>query len=756
MESEVFLSLVERSRLISPERWSAFLAEYQHAKQSTPDHQWAALLVKDNLLTSFQAKQILKGKYKHFIISDKYKVLDQLDSGSNAAVFRCEHLALRRQVALKMVPGLKKDKVRAELFMKDARAAGVLNHPNILRVYDIDQFHGEFFLVQELVEGINLGRWVRKHGPLQVPNAVFYMAQAAQGLQSAFEAGWVHKCLTPRQLVVDKQGVVKILDYGLGALRLDDAVNNSTTQWAEKGDAARILDYLAPEQFLPEAAVDIRADVYALGCTMYYLLTARPPFAKFAIEHKAMAHQSKQPAPPRELNSFIPAGLEAVILKMLAKDPKERFQTPDEVIKQLAPYLPVNPQNLEPVTTSTTNPVYDSAIGQAVGMDSVTQHQSILKDSILPNADGEQTANYFPTFAGAEYNKVASSRWISRLMWLFAVVLVAAGLGLAYYYFIYDQPISIKLQQAQAFAQQQQWDKAIKDFGSLLDQSRRQRGQDPQSILLAVAEHGEVLTGLVAQRPRDIALQLFAAEHFKKHMLWGNARQCYENAYLAKPESFKTWNDWALCSVFTNEWLALAKALEAAADAKPDDPALAMQAGMAWLRTGNKDAFVSFHKRIWQRSQTSKQSQVWSAQFVFLWAWTPESIPPRKENYVKIREQLQPTLHVPWIRFGLAVCRFRNGEVNEAIAEMREARDVDFAWGSSAAYSGFMVLGFDKIRQQEPKQRALREWDGWYQRTWNEIKTTGQLPMNMPWWEWAGIQQLQAEITQSEPTPSAK
>lgn len=747
MESAAFLDLVERSRLIPSDRWTTFLSTHQ-ASGDAPDsdHQWASLLVKENLLTSFQAKQILKGKWKHFIISDKYKVLDQLDSGSNATVFRCEHLTLRRQVALKMVAGLKKDKVRADLFLKDARAAGVLNHPNILRVYDIDQFHGEYFLVQELVEGINLGKWVRKQGPLEVGQAVYYMAQAAQGLQYASELGWVHKCLTPRQFLVDRQGILKILDYGLGSLRLSDAVSTTTTQFPEKGDATRLLDYLAPEQFATEAAIDIRTDIYALGCTFYFLLTARPPFAKYALHLKAMAHQSKQPPSLRELNSHVPAGLDAMILKMLAKEPKDRFQTPGEMLPLLSPYLPIQPQILETPPAEPEAAADSSATRSAIG-DSLLQQQSIFKEVMQQDAEVGPFSGYHVSYP-IHHPPAGSRRWKT---WLVMILLAAAAGGLAYGYFnfIRDKPFSEQWQTAQSLAEQQQWDQAVRAYDAVIERSRRIRGQDPQAIFTAIAAHEPLLKGLVEQRPKDLDLQLFAAAHYQKRKQWPMARVCFHNAHAAKPDAFKAWSEWAFCSLMSDDWKELGAALVQAADAKPDDPAIALQTSLVLQRGGQMEAWQKFLGIMWDRSQSSKQSQVWLAHLAFAWAFAPNPVEPLPANREKLQQALEPMKHVSWIRFARLACLYRIDQAEGSIQRFQEARDTDFSWPSASLYTGFLTLAYHQRQQHEPMLRARREWNGWYQRTMQEIASTGQWPAAMPWWEMVAIQLLQAEIEKS-------
>ena len=240
----------------------------------------AGILVRDGFLTQFQAEQILQGKWRRFTIG-KYKVLERLGSGGMGAVYLCEHKLMRRRVAVKVLPTAKAaDPSALERFYREARAVAALDHPNIVHAYDIDQDESLHFLVMEYVDGSSLQDIVKKAGPMNVLRACHYVAQAAQGLEHASQASLVHRDIKPGNILVDRSGVVKVLDMGLARF-FNDEDDILTKKYDE--NVLGTADYLAPEQALDSHGVDIRADIYSLGATFYFMLTAKTPFGEGTV-----------------------------------------------------------------------------------------------------------------------------------------------------------------------------------------------------------------------------------------------------------------------------------------------------------------------------------------------------------------------------------------------------------------------------------------------------------------------------------------
>jgi serine/threonine protein kinase len=330
-----FLDLVRKSGLVPDDRLDEVLDRHR-AAGTLPSgiDQLAALLVRDGLLTFFQAKQLKLGRYKRFTIGSKYRLLELIGAGGMGAVYLCEHTLMRRLVALKVLPVEKlEDPSSLERFHREARAVAALDHPNIVRAYDIDQFEKLHFLVMEYVDGTSLQEVVARHGPMDPIRAAHYIAQSAVGLQHAHELGMVHRDVKPGNLLLERSGVIKILDMGLSKF-----FNKTQDNVTEKYDEKCVLgtaDYLAPEQAV-SSNVDIRADIYSLGGTLYFLLTGSTPFPDGTIAAKLVAHQTKEPKPVEQFRKDVPAGLLEVLRTMMAKDPDDRYQTPIEVADALA------------------------------------------------------------------------------------------------------------------------------------------------------------------------------------------------------------------------------------------------------------------------------------------------------------------------------------------------------------------------------------------------------------------------------------
>ncbi|HWE40028.1 MAG TPA: protein kinase [Isosphaeraceae bacterium] len=335
---EEFLGFVRRSELLEPATLEAAIAALRREK-NPPDtpKRWARALVNMGLLTFFQAQELLDGRYRNFFVGGKYKVLERIGAGGMAAVFLCEHRVMRRLVALKVLPDDWADKPQAlARFHREARAVAQLQHPNIVGAFDVDQASSVHYIVMEFVDGNDLEGVVRLGGPLAVNRACEYVRQAAEGLQHAHDAGLVHRDVKPANILVDRAGTVKVLDLGLARFAREE--HDGLTK---QGDVHALLgtyDYLAPEQILDSHDVDVRADIYGLGGSFYYLLTGRSPFQDGSTIQKLAWSRTRDPDPIRDFRPDVPDGVVAVLEKMMAKEPADRYQEPRAVAEALAPF----------------------------------------------------------------------------------------------------------------------------------------------------------------------------------------------------------------------------------------------------------------------------------------------------------------------------------------------------------------------------------------------------------------------------------
>jgi eukaryotic-like serine/threonine-protein kinase len=326
-----FLDLCRKSGVVEEARLTAVAG-------SRPETPMAAAkaLMRVGVLTKFQATQLLAGKYKGLKF-DRLKLLDRIGSGGMGTVFLCEHTGLRKQVAVKVLPPDQAgDEGTRERFFREARAAAALDHPNIVRVHDANSTGGVHYIVMEYVEGRDLQTHLNKYGPIPYEKACTYVAQAALGLQHAAEKGIVHRDIKPANLLVDKDGVVKVLDMGLARFRADEK-DNLTAKY-DRGAILGTADYMAPEQIIASSQVDGRADIYALGVTLYALINGKPPFSGNNTQ-KMAGHTSIKATSLTQIRREVPKGLSAVVDKMMAKSPDERYQTPAEVVAALGPWL---------------------------------------------------------------------------------------------------------------------------------------------------------------------------------------------------------------------------------------------------------------------------------------------------------------------------------------------------------------------------------------------------------------------------------
>ena len=269
----------------------------------------------------------------------RYRVTGVLGRGGMGTVYKAEHRLLDRPVVLKVIrPDLLDKPDVVQRFEREAKLAARLSHPNIVAVYEAERLDRTQLLVMEFVEGVNLSELVSQRGLLPVAESCELIRQAAVGLQHVHEQHLVHRDIKPANLLVSPAGVVKILDLGLATLKTGATDGELTTDRQFLGT----VDYAAPEQWESSHDVDIRADIYSLGCTLYYLLVGQSPFpsSKYNTSIQQMSAHSQAPRPPvRELRPDVPESVAAVVARMLAKNADERFASPAEVAAALQPFV---------------------------------------------------------------------------------------------------------------------------------------------------------------------------------------------------------------------------------------------------------------------------------------------------------------------------------------------------------------------------------------------------------------------------------
>lgn len=333
-----FLDALEKSGLLGDDTLGIVRRRAETEQAPLGSEILAKHLLEERLLTRFQAKQLLAGRHRGFFIAEKYKILELLGEGGMGRVLLCEHVLMQRLVALKLMQGaVERHTTALDRFLREARAAAALQHPNIAQVFDVDRSERGPYIVMEYIDGTDLHRLTAKHGALPIERAVHYTRQAAAGLQHAHEAGLVHRDVKPLNLMLDRSGTVKLLDLGLARF-FDAEKNDKLTQQHDVSAIIGTADFIAPEQALESSTADIRADIYSLGLTLYFLLSARLPYGRGKAIQKLLWHQVREPEPIGNVRDDVPEELTAVLAKMIRKQPDERFQTPGEIVQALEPW----------------------------------------------------------------------------------------------------------------------------------------------------------------------------------------------------------------------------------------------------------------------------------------------------------------------------------------------------------------------------------------------------------------------------------
>jgi serine/threonine protein kinase len=362
---------LRRYRLLEPAQLDELTLRFQ-SQFSRPEG-FVKELVLRGWLTSYQMDRLLQGSCQELVLG-QYLILEQVGEGSMGAVFKAWHRKMRRVVALKVIR--KERLASAEVvhrFQREIRAAAQLTHPNIVRAYDADEVDGTHFLVMEFVDGASLARLIKLWGPVPIPLACDFTRQVALGLEHAYERGIVHRDIKPGNLLYvptaarpasacmawgdqstvessrdpvathpggfwpSQPALIKILDMGLAASDVRTAGDPLGDVTAFDG-VIGTPNFIAPEQARNARGVDIRADLYSLGCTFYYMLTGRVPFSGGSLAEKVLQHQLDDPPPMEELRPEVPSAVARIVRKLMAKRPEDRYQTPAELAVDLAPW----------------------------------------------------------------------------------------------------------------------------------------------------------------------------------------------------------------------------------------------------------------------------------------------------------------------------------------------------------------------------------------------------------------------------------
>jgi serine/threonine-protein kinase len=347
------LEAVQVYRLLEPERLQ-FVTRSLAGRFGDP-RALAKELIRRGWLTPYQVNQVFLGKGADLVLG-QYILLERLGEGGMGQVFKARQTRLDRVVALKLIRrDFLNNPETVRRFHREIQAAAQLHHPNIILSFDADQAGQTHFFVMEYVDGINLSQLVKRTGRLSIAQACAYVAQAAAGLQYVHAHGLVHRDIKPSNLLATQAkapatqaghtepefekwtlafGLVKLLDLGMARLQ-PEADDGSPSTLTREGSMMGTPDFISPEQARNAKSADIRSDIYSLGCTFFYLLAGRVVFPGGSLTEKLLQHQMDEPTPIRELRPEVSEELAALLRKMMAKKPQDRYEEPSQVIEAI-------------------------------------------------------------------------------------------------------------------------------------------------------------------------------------------------------------------------------------------------------------------------------------------------------------------------------------------------------------------------------------------------------------------------------------
>lgn len=416
-----FITELSQSGLLPPAEVNRLREKVQQDPASGTVASLINLLVNEHKLTPYQAELLAHGHPSRLVLGN-YVILEKLGQGGMGTVYKARHRRMNRLVALKVLPpSLSQMPEAIARFQREVEAAARLQHPHIAAAYDADEAGGVHFLVMEYVDGPNLSACVKQVGPLPLAVAVRLMIQAAQALAAAHAQGIVHRDIKPGNMMVSAQGALKVLDLGLARMRSSGA-SDAPAEMTQTGRVMGTVDYMAPEQARDAKNVDLRADIYSLGCTLYFLATGRPPAEGESLAEKLLWHQT-QPLPP--LVGQVPHAtpeLDAVLQKMTAKKPEDRFASMQAVAEALEQCL----AGLPPADPSLPIPGLDRL---ACGAGSASGHSQYGQATAVAAAGDTVVARPAAPDRGRSRRKV----WVALAVCLAALVsgwLLSSYLGL--------------------------------------------------------------------------------------------------------------------------------------------------------------------------------------------------------------------------------------------------------------------------------------------------------------------------------------
>jgi serine/threonine protein kinase len=394
-----FCTLLVRSKLLSAEEVGALRQRWLREGGASADDlaRFRKWLVTLRYLTEYQAALLSRGHVERFFLND-YKLLDRIGAGGMAGVYKAVH-RLGQTVAIKVLPPSKaKDARKFARFQREGHLAMRFKHPNIVRTFQLAKDDGVHYLVMEYLEGETLEEIIKRRGPLPPAEAARLIYQALRGLGYLHKEGIVHRDLKPSNLMlvppvsnpscwgktkadITLGATVKILDIGLGRALFEevDAPTNVDANVTADGAIFGTADYMSPEQSRDTHSVDVRSDIYSLGCTLFHALAGQPPFPDTNLVRKVVRHATEPVPALKTFNPAVPDGLQEIVNRMMAKDADQRYPTPESVAQALQPFLIAN--------------LLDPTLGAGIPSPEMSEVKQVFLEWLTESTSEEETAS---------------------------------------------------------------------------------------------------------------------------------------------------------------------------------------------------------------------------------------------------------------------------------------------------------------------------------------------------------------------------
>jgi serine/threonine-protein kinase len=376
---EWFVWDLRRSNLLDRSQLDQIVSEYLGKHPDAEPPALADFLVERSILTRFQADRLLQGKTQGFVLGP-FTLMDALGQGSMGTVYKALSKTDGKWYAVKVLPRRSMWNVR--LARRKVRQFEQCKHPAVVPFVDVGTAGGMHYLAWPMVEGETLDARVQQRGKLPVPEAVGFMVQTLEGLETCHGQGLFHGLLKPSNIMISADGQVRILDLGIGCLLAESEGESLVDTMSTANSVASGLDCASPESIMDPSNLTAMGDQYSLGCMLYHALSGRFPFPEGTAVEKMMAHQTKQPPPIHQLCPELPADLVAAIERLMQKEPTARFASTAEALASLRPFAGAMPtlgrQSLRPIplpptresrsaTASTADPARSAGRGAVPG-----------------------------------------------------------------------------------------------------------------------------------------------------------------------------------------------------------------------------------------------------------------------------------------------------------------------------------------------------------------------------------------------------